>query len=86
MKKTLSLVLFAAMGLTTISAQEPMSQVVERGLSRAKSQSLILADALKDQPGALPRTFEPSRIGGKPGKPKFAKEPSLQTIRYDHWV
>ena len=86
MKKTLSLVLFAAMGLTTISAQESMSQVVERGLSRAKAQSLILADALKDQPGALPRTFEPSRIGGKPGKPKFAKEPSLQTIRYDHWV
>ncbi len=73
---TLLAVLLAA----TVHAQqtsEPMSQVVERGLSRAKSQSLILADALKDQPGALPRTFEPS---------KGAKEPSLQTIRYDHWV
>ncbi len=58
-------------------AEEPMAQVVERGLSRAKSQSLILAGALKDHPNALPRTFEPS---------KGVKEPSLQTIRYDHWV
>lgn len=34
-------------------AQEPMEQVVERGLQRAHSQSLILAEALKDKEGAL---------------------------------
>ena len=52
-------------------AQEPMEQVVERGLQRAHSQSLILAEALKDKEGALPRTFENGQ---------------LQTIRFDHWV
>jgi len=50
---------------------ESMKEVVERGLTRATAQSLILADALKDKPGELPRTYE---NGG------------LQTIRYDHWV
>ena len=54
-----------------------MTQVVERGLKRAKAQSLILADALRDRPNALPRTFERPRGGG---------EPALQTIRFDHWV
>lgn len=52
-------------------AQEPMEQVVERGLQRAHSQSLILAEALKDKEGALPRTFENGQ---------------LQIIRFDHWV
>lgn len=73
-------ILLAVSATATVNAQhadEPMAQVVERGLSRAKSQSLILAYALKDQPNALPRTFEKSR---------GAQEPSLQTIRYDHWV
>lgn len=81
MKKLLLLTLLLAVsGTAAVNAQkveEPMAQVVERGLTRAKSQSLILAGALKDRPGALPRTFEPS---------KGAKEPTLQTIRYDHWV
>lgn len=81
MKKVFLLTaLLAVSGTAAVGAQnvdEPMSQVIERGLSRAKSQSLILAGELKDQPNALPRTFEPS---------KGAKEPTLQTIRYDHWV
>lgn len=52
-------------------AAEPMTEVIERGLNRAKSQSLLLANALKDKEGALPRTFENG---------------NLQTIRFDHWV
>ena len=60
-------------GLTTHAqtAEAPMAQVVESGLKRATSQSLLLAEALKDKKDALPRTFEKGR---------------LQTIRYDHWV
>jgi hypothetical protein len=67
---SLSLVLVSLLPLTA-TAQEPMSQVIERGLSRAASQSVIMADALKDKEGALPRSFEKGQ---------------LQTIRYDHWV
>ncbi|MBP5630761.1 MAG: glycosyl hydrolase family 88, partial [Bacteroidaceae bacterium] len=52
-------------------SNEPMTQVIERGLERAASQSLLLANSLKDKQNALPRSFE----SGK-----------LQTIRYDHWV
>jgi len=78
-KKMFSTFALAALLPCGAAAQgnEPITQVIERGLERAKSQSLILADALKDKPGALPRSFEPSR---------GAKEPTLQTIRYDHWV
>lgn len=53
------------------SGDEPMSQVVGRGLQRASKQALLMAESLKDQKNALPRTFEKGR---------------LQTIRYDHWV
>ena len=53
------------------TAEAPMAQVVESGLKRATSQSLLLAEALKDKKDALPRTFEKGR---------------LQTIHYDHWV
>ena len=78
MKRTILLALTAVMALCDGQAQnETMSQIVERGLSRARSQALILATALEDRPGALPRTYE---------KSKGAQEPTLQTIRYDHWV
>lgn len=62
-----------AAGLTihAQTAEAPMAQVVESGLKRATSQSILLAEALKDKKDALPRTFEKGR---------------LQTIRYDHWV
>ncbi len=79
-KEFLLTVLLAVSGTAAVNAQTadtPMTEIVELGLNRAKSQSLILADALKDRPNALPRTFEPS---------KGSKEPKLQTIRYDHWV
>ena len=51
--------------------EESMSQVIERGLQRATSQSLLMANSLKDKQGALPRTYE---------------NESLQTCRYDNWV
>ncbi len=53
------------------TAQMPMSQVVETGLQRATSQSKLMADALKDRKGALPRTYEKGK---------------LQTIPFHHWV
>ncbi len=54
-----------------IMADEPMKDVVQRGLSRASQQSLILARALEAKDGVLPRTFEQGEI---------------KTIKYDHWV
>ncbi len=50
---------------------ESLSLMIERGLNRAIGQSLLLANTLKDQKDALPRTFEKDK---------------LQTIRYNHWV
>lgn len=49
----------------------PMSQVIEHGLQRAASQSLLMAGSLQNQQGLLPRTYENGKV---------------QTIRYDHWV
>ena len=73
MRKILMIAFLAMAGMTAVWSQgeEPMKQVVERGLDRAAAQSLILAEALKGQPGALPRSFEKGK---------------LETIRYDHWV
>jgi len=52
-------------------SEEPMLQVIERGLQRAASQSLLMANSLKDKQDLLPRTYENGQ---------------LKTIRYDHWV
>ena len=76
MRKKLFLLtsLLAVLGTAAANAQqadEPMAQVVERGLNRAARQSLILAEAMKDQQGALPRTFEKG---------------VLKTVSYDYWV
>ena len=51
--------------------EESMPQVIERGLQRATSQSLLMANSLKDKQDQLPRTYENGR---------------LQTCRYDNWV
>ena len=67
----LLLLTLTAIGMKAQTVLEPMEQVVERGLQRATSQSLLLADALKERQDALPRTFEKGEV---------------QTIRYDHWV
>ena len=68
---TLLLLTLTAVGMKSQTVYEPMEQVVERGLRRATSQSLLLAEALKERQDALPRTFEKGAV---------------QTIRYDHWV
>ena len=68
---TLLLLALTAVSMKSQTVYEPMEQVVERGLQRATSQSLLLADALKERQDALPRTFEKGAV---------------QTIRYDHWV
>ena len=68
---TLLLLALTAVSMKSQTVYEPMEQVVERGLQRATSQSLLLADALKERQDALPRTFEKGEV---------------QTIRYDHWV
>ena len=68
---TLLLLALTAVSMKSQTVHEPMEQVVERGLQRATSQSLLLADALKERQDALPRTFEKGAV---------------QTIRYDHWV
>ncbi|MBR6998865.1 MAG: DUF2264 domain-containing protein [Prevotella sp.] len=68
---TLLLLALTAVSMKSQTVHEPMEQVVERGLQRATSQSLLLADALKERQDALPRTFEKGEV---------------QTIRYDHWV
>ena len=67
----LLLLTLTAIGMKAQTVLEPMEQVVERGLQRATSQSLLLADALKERQDALPRTFEKGAV---------------QTIHYDHWV
>ena len=68
---TLLLLALTAVSMKSQTVHEPMEQVVERGLQRATSQSLLLAEALKERQDALPRTFEKGAV---------------QTIRYDHWV
>lgn len=68
---TLLLLTLTAVSMKSQTVDEPMEQVVERGLRRATNQSLLLADALKERQDALPRTFEKGEV---------------QTIRYDHWV
>ncbi|MBP3757298.1 MAG: DUF2264 domain-containing protein, partial [Prevotella sp.] len=73
MRKLLMMAFLIVTCLTAAWSQEkePLQKVVERGLDRAATQSLILAESLKEQPGALPRSFEKGK---------------LETIRYDHWV
>ncbi len=48
---------FALVG-TALSAQVPMGEVIERGLSAARSQSLLMARTLESQEGRFPRSFE----------------------------
>ncbi|MCR4602865.1 MAG: DUF2264 domain-containing protein [Prevotella sp.] len=72
MKKTKIIILAIALLLPFhLLADETMQRVIERGLSRAHQQSLIMARALENQKDALPRSFERGE---------------LKTIRFDHWV
>lgn len=72
-KKILSFVLSLIMldAGATEQYNESLEQMIERGLNRATSQSLLLAKTLESQSNMLPRTYEKG---------------SVQTIHYDHWV
>ncbi len=50
--------------LATASAQaaETLDEMIERSLSVARSQSLIMAENLQAQPSALPRTYQNDRL------------------------
>ncbi|MBE6287995.1 MAG: glucuronyl hydrolase [Mediterranea massiliensis] len=52
-------------------AEEPMEQLIERGLQTSTSQALLLAQALEEQENRLPRTYENGE---------------LKTVRYHSWV
>ena len=54
-----------------VKAQEPLRDMVARGLDRAASQALILARNMESLEGALPRTFEDGQ---------------LKTTNYAGWV
>ncbi|MBR5052491.1 MAG: glycoside hydrolase family 88 protein, partial [Bacteroidaceae bacterium] len=71
MRAILLMLLVALFPMRSMAQEEPMSQVIERGLQRATSQSLLMANTLKDKKDALPRTYENGQ---------------LQTCRYDNWV
>lgn len=48
--------------VTTISAQESLSEMIERSLSVARSQSLLMAKTLENQSGVFPRSFEKGNL------------------------
>ena len=61
--KIFQLILLWISGVT-LSAQttEPMPALIERGLSRAREQALVMADSLMQHPGVLPKTFENGKL------------------------
>ena len=77
MKSIIKKIFPLALSLITLNVgatnqnNESLEQMIERGLNRATSQSLLLAKTLESQSGILPRTYEKG---------------SVQTIHYDHWV
>ena len=65
MRKMLLIAFLVMMGLTAVWSQgkDPLQQVVERGLNRAAAQSRILAEALKELPGARKKGPDEVTIG-----------------------
>lgn len=49
-------------GCSSQPAEEPMEQVVERGLDRAVQQSLLMAKELKKKDGQLPKTLKDGQL------------------------
>ena len=64
MRKNIVRMLVALLAFIHISCEkeEPMTLVLERGLERAASQSMILAKEVLDEEGKLPRTFEKGEV------------------------
>ena len=69
--RTILPALVLTMSVFTANAQEPLGEMIERGLSIARSQSLAMARSLENQNDLFPKTFE----NGK-----------LVTCRYQWWV
>lgn len=57
----LSIITLALAG-QMVSAQEPMGEVIERGLSLSRSQSLIMAKSLEQQTDRFPRSYENGKL------------------------
>lgn len=58
MKKQLTAILFGLLLLvSSCQTGTSMKQVIDTGLDRARQQSLLMAESLKDQDGRLPRTI-----------------------------
>ena len=55
----------------TLMAQEPLDEMIERGLSVSRTQATVMAKNLKKQKDALPRTFQDGK---------------LHTITSDGWI
>ena len=59
MKKQLTTILFCLLLVAPVCrAATPMKKVIETGLERARQQSLLMAESLKDKDGRLPRTTD----------------------------
>ena len=71
MKRAVLLGLLGCLLALSCTRQEPLDQMIARGLSRASTQALILAGSLEDDSAALPRTWE---------------QDTLRTTRYSGWV
>lgn len=58
--------LFVAMalltGAITMSAQETMNEVIERGLSRSREQSIVMAKSMEQDNKAFPRSYENGKL------------------------
>lgn len=61
MKKLFLSAVFAISSLC-IMAQEPLGEVIERGLSLSRSQSLVMARNLENEEGRLPRSYEKGKL------------------------
>ena len=63
MRRTVLAVLAAFLLIPFLTAaQEPLQDMIGRGLDRAAVQALILAESLQDNPTALPRTWEDGQL------------------------
>ncbi|EOS01160.1 hypothetical protein C799_03014 [Bacteroides thetaiotaomicron dnLKV9] len=56
------LILYVCASLVSCNTEEPMTEVIGRGLQVAEAQTLLLAKEVEGQEGGLPRTYEDSIV------------------------
>lgn len=61
-KRTIWVAVFMLLPFCLHGQEEPMEQVVRRGLTVAKEQSLLLAKSLENEPDRLPRMYEQGEL------------------------